>query len=946
MNLENVEDVYVLSPLQEGMLFHTINEPGSGIFVQQICCDLHGTWDTDILKQAWEATIARHAVLRTIFLWDGIDEPMQVVREHVDLPWSEVDLSSANPEKAEAAASQFTTLLRTDRTAGFDLAQAPLMRIHLFHKEVDYTQMIWSFHHILLDGWSVPRVLNEVLARYASLMSGDPINFDRPYAYKDFIAHTQHQSPAASEAFWRSILTGFDTPTRLMEYPAPASPLADQHLNQTLSVPSDLSNQLREFARDQRITVNTAILGAWAFLLSEYTRSDDIVFGTTLSGRPPELPGIEHAVGLFINTLPLRVKLDDTPVTDWLQNIQQDQVQIRQHEQCPLKSVQKWSDIPPGESLFENIVVFENYPAVQDDDTTRALAQHGLSVGDLDYLEQSNFPLALLVVPGEEISFILVHEEARYSIAFANQLLSHLSQVLTAFVTSPQARLSDVSMLSKQEHLHLTKTCNQTAVDIDCDHTMHALISRHASSQADQIAVSYEGQTLTYQALDEQANRLAKKLQDANVSVGERVGLYCERSLELIVGIAGILKAGAAYVPLDPQYPSAHHDRVIADASVKTIVTHGSFSECVPRDHGAVVLIDLSDASPTDPVNEADPNDTAYVIYTSGSQGKPKGVPVSHKNIVHSTLARDHFYPVSPERFLLLSSFAFDSSMVGIFWTLASGGTLVLPKQKAEQDLEQLLHQFSAERITHFLCLPPLYTIILEQAASHDLSALQSVILAGEASPRKLIATHHALLPRINLYNEYGPTEATVWCAATELHKEHGDTAVPIGHPIANTQIYVLDAQLRPVPAGVCGECCITGSGLTQGYINRADQTDERFVPNPFSDVTDDMMYRTGDLVYRLPNDQLVFAGRVDQQLKIRGYRIEPGEIENALRQQEGVSDAIVLTRAQRPNSPDEIDDLVQRLNQLGPGEASRLLAEVQSLSPDETDQHLSEVTS
>ena len=957
MELENVENVYALTPMQEGMLFHTVSEPESGVFVEQISCSLHGQVQLDLLKQAWDLVVQRHASLRTIFLWDGLDEPLQVVRQSVTIPWQEFDWSS---ESTVVQQQKLQTLLAADRRRGLDLSVSPLMRMQTIRFSDQELRLVWTLHHLLADGWSTPLVIEDVLQSYACLVQGTPVESKPTFDYGEFIAYLQSQSLDDAEKFWREELAGFSQPTRLkdnlhFESAHRKDPQSGSHQQQTLRLSLEQSERIREFARKHRLTVNTVILGAWARLLNVHPRERDVLFGTTVSGRPAELHGVESAVGLFINTLPLRIRFDDEESTvDWLKNIQQQQLNTRQYEFSPLSSVQRWSDIPRGESLFESIVVFENYPEPSKVD----LDAVGLSVDDFCYIEQSNYPLALLVVPQDEIEFHLVHDLRRFSKNFASAALNQISQILNSLVEAPELPATMQRLLSSVEEQTLLTSSVGEALQIEPT-TIHKLIQSKAHETPDVVALRFAGKGLSYAELSMRSSALAGELQAAGVSVGEFVGLYADRSIELIVGMLGILMSGAAYVPLDPEYPAKRSQQIARDANLKHIVTRGELVDSVAlvadSQRLTITAIDLSvppEYVETEELDVAvDWESPAYVIYTSGSQGKPRGVPVSHRNLVYSTLARPHFYQDSVRSFLLLSSFAFDSSVAGIFWTLTDGGTLVLPAKKMEQDVDRLAELIAEEAVTHTLCLPTLYAVLLAHADTSQLTTLTTVIVAGEACTTQLVQDHHKTLKETKLVNEYGPTEATVWCTAEVVLAEAN--AVSIGRPIANTSIYVLDEHLRPVPTGVCGELFVSGAGVTNGYLNNDDQTERHFVSNPFpnsaSQPFGDTLYRTGDLAYKTTDGNLIYAGRVDGQVKIRGYRIEPGEIETAILQDSDITAAVVVAKSPvepvRPPQDVSQGDLNQLLRQVAPSDAHRLLDELLAMSSMDVEQALTEET-
>ena len=986
MQLDNVADIYPLSPMQQGMLFHALSAPDSGVYVAQYRCQLQGDLHIPQFQQAWQQVIDRQPVLRTAFLWEGLDDPLQVVRQQVAASWEIEDWRS---HPSDQQAERLAEFLQRDRRLGFDLLQAPISRFRLIQLQDDSYQFIWSFHHLLADGWSVPIIWQEVLTCYrANCHQVSPV-LPPLHPYRDYIAWLQTQDLARAESFWRSQLQGFCEPT-----PLPAARTGHTVANQLYrqrakSLTPTLNDALQALARSQRLTLNTLVQGAWALLLSHYSSHDQVTHGAVLSGRPAALKGIETMVGLFINTLPVRVVIEpQVSLIPWLKARQQQLLELRQYEATPLSDIQRWSDIPAGSPLFESIVVFENYP-------THTPPDLGFEIRDRDYLEQSNYPLALLVVPGDTLEFLLLYDPGRFEDAAITRLLDHLESLLIAFVEHPQATLAELPRLSPadQQQLITWQQPNYPQADAPDDKAhdcIHHLIEAQVKRTPDAPAVTFADQTLTYGELNQQADQLANALRSQGVTCGDRVALCLNPSLDRIVSILAVLKTGAAYVPLDPTYPAARLDYCLRDTNPRMVLTHRSVALSdtgVPRlylddtDEGGTRLIASlqvpappASPSPHLPISPSPhlpiPDTLAYIIYTSGSTGQPKGVMVTHRNLVHSTLARSQVYPEPVGRFLLLSSIAFDSAVAGIFWTLCQGGTLVLPPERIEQDLQQLATLIAQQQITHTLCVPTLYSLLLDAAEPRHLAKLHTVIVAGEACPRTLAQQHYAQLPATELYNEYGPTEATVWCTAHRVPPELSPGPIPIGTPIPNTQVHLLDPSLHPVPIGAIGELYISGTGISQGYLNQPERTAAAFVslggsggvgergsrgageetistsantdaqfttsapapalPLPLSSSPHPLtLYRTGDLARYRADGTLEWLGRCDRQVKIRGYRIELGEIEDALRQDEAVREAVVVAQSTTP-SPDSVDSLVAALTALAPERVEALLATVE----------------
>ena len=935
--MENVADIYPLAPSQEGMLFHTLAEPGSGVYVEQYICTLRGELDVDAYRAAWDRAVERHAVLRTAFLWDGLDQPVQVVRQTAVVPWTILDWSDQTEDSRDR---QLDAFLAEDRARGLELASAPLMRMRLIRLGPKMHRFVWTFHHILLDGWSTALVLDEVMADYAAAVRGEDLAVASRAPYRDYIAWLQSQDLALAEAFWRDTLAGFDTPTPLPVQGGASAGAVGPYDQHAIHLSEDATDALMQFARRNRLTLNTVIQGAWALVLSRYSGEADVVYGTTVSGRPSALPGVEAMVGAFINTLPMRVPVTNgATLVPWLRGVQDRALAVREHEHTPLTRIQRWSDVRGGRALFDSLVVFENYPPIERAEDI------GLAVESVEYREQSNYPLALLVVPGPALRLIAVYDTGRFDSATIMRVLGHVTTVLEAMITDPEATLGSLSLLTDAERSDLLELAAGPDLPSLPVGGVLEWIEAHVRETPDALAVTFEGEPLTYAHLWEASGALAVHLQTRGVGPNVPVGLCAERSHQLVVGMLGILRAGGAYVPMDPSYPADRLRFTLADAQAPVLVTHGQHLRTFAS--SGVELVDLDALRSGGAAVElkaygselATPgvNDLAYILYTSGSTGQPKGVAVTHGNLAASTGARLEVYEEPVGRFLLLSSVAFDSSVAGLFWTLATGGALVIPPDRIEQDVEALASLLEQEQVTHTLCLPSLYQVLLDLVRPDALASLRCVIAAGEALPPVVAARHFDRCPGAMLFNEYGPTEATVWATVHRVPEVSSDLRVPIGRPIPGARVYVLDARGDPVPIGVPGELVIGGAGVAQGYVHQPALTKAAFEPDLLSPESPARRYRTGDRALWRPDGTLDILGRVDTQVKIRGYRIELGEVEAALRQHPGVREAVAVVRSadelatETALRPDDVEALATRLERLGADRAERLLADVQT---------------
>ena len=921
--MANVVDIYELSPTQQGMLFHTIYAPETGIYFEQRHCLLQGDLDTTAFKQAWQQVVNRHGVLRTEFHWQETDKPLQVVYDTVELPWVEEDWQSFSQTQQ---ADKLETFLTLDRTQGFRLDQAPLMRCGLFKLGQDTSghpqhRFTWSYHHLLMDGWCNGVLIKEVLATYHAICRGSSLQLPPPKPYRNYIEWLQQHDKTQANAYWQQVLQGFSVPT-----PLGISQKSARQINQN-GAPQDehqicfstvLSTVLQTSARRFRLTLNTLFQGAWAVILSRYSGLSDVLFGITVSGRPPELSGVESMVGLFINTVPLRSHLPhDTHLLPWLQQLQRDQRDRETYGYSALTDLQALSDVPRGTQLFESLLVFENYPT-----SIEAATQNSseLSLQDGQGYEQTNYPLTLVIIPGDTIQLSLRYDPNHISKAAAKRLLGHLEVVLESFVANPQQQLGQLPILPKTEQQQLAQWSQGKVADIS-PYCIYRQFEIQAAQTPQKTAIRFsphatgvKAAALTYQQLNERANQLAHYLMRQGVEPGTRVGLCLHRSIDMVVGLLGILKAGGAYVPLDPSYPSERLSYIAADAQIDLLVTTSNINGAADL-RQIILALDLdkkahniSQQSTQNPYPQASLSETAYILYTSGSTGKPKGVPILHRNLTNFLSAMADAPGIrSTDTLLAVTTLAFDIAALEIFLPLVTGAQLVITPRAVVQDGQQLAAVLETYSITMMQATPATWRLLLDSGWSGN-SGLK-MLCGGEALE---LALAQQLLSRGGeLWNLYGPTETTIWSGVLRVTPEILKSgAVPIGAPIANTQFYSLGQDHRQVPIGVPGELYIGGSGLSPGYWQRPELTAETFIQNPVQDTetvgrTDASippcpLYKTGDLVRYREDGTLDYLGRVDHQIKLRGFRIEPGDIETALVAHPGVKQTVVLLRDQQ----------------------------------------------
>ena len=943
-------DIYPLTPMQQGLLFHTLAAPESGVYVQQVSCLLLGELNHAAFLHAWQSVIARHPVLRSAVVWEQLAEPLQIVSEQVALPFHAHDWQALPAAEQQA---QLDALLRADRARGFDLSSAPLMRLTLIQRDATTTYLLWSHHHLLLDGWSVPLVLDEVVRHYLAECAGQVVTLSQLRPYRDYIAWLQRQDLAQAEAFWRETLRDLTAATPLVvDHPADSSVAAQAvAAERQAALAEPTTSALLRLARQHSLTLNTLVQGAWALLLQRYSGANEVVFGSTVAGRPPELPGVEAMVGLFINTLPLRVRLaGGTTTLDWLQQLQDQQVAMREYEYSPLVQIQSWSAIPRGRALFESIVVFENYPVIAGDAAQRA--QAGLTIQQVRTIPQTNYPLMLVAMPGPALTLRIIYDSHRFAPDTIERMLGHLETLLVSIAEQPDRRLDELSLLTAAERAQLLETEDGALLPFSHNTGLHDIFAAQASRTPDAVALFFapapqQPQHLTYQALNARANQLAHHLQERGVGPEVRVGIVATRSLELVIGLLGILKAGGAYLPLDPSAPPDRHAFMLEDAQAALLITPKderrttNNEETQPESlHDLGLRIDdlrVSPApiqNPKSKIQNPTPANLAYVLYTSGSTGTPKAVLVSHANVCRLFAATQPTYQFSAnDIWTLFHSAAFDFSVWEMWGAFAYGGRLVVVPFATSRTPDAYFSLLRDTGVTVLNQTPAAFRQLMTVAVAHaDTLALRLVIFGGDALDpaglRPWVARYGDERPQ--LVNMYGITETTVHVTKRRLKQADLVQAAgsPIGRALPDLRLYLLDARLRLVPIGVPGELYVGGAGVTRGYLGRAELTAEKFIPNPFAgdketrrqgarereDAAEPQsaicnlqsaigmrLYKTGDLARRLPNGDLEYLGRIDRQVQLRGFRIELGEIEAALARHPAVRTAVVIAREDSP---------------------------------------------
>jgi amino acid adenylation domain-containing protein len=895
VNKEKVEDIYELSPLQEGMLFHCLATPESGVYVSRFFFTLKGKLDIPAFEQSWQFVVNRHSVLRTSFHWKKIKNPMQVVRRNQEIIFHYQDLREFS--KLEQA-QYLDDYMKVEGRKGFNLARPPLIRFALFQCDELTYEFAVTIHHLILDGTSLGLLLDEVFGYYEDIAHGKSIqNVEPGTPYSAYIRWLREQDEYDAEVFWKNYLKGFDTPNSI----AASHYVQDNFIGeenefgeQEVQFSEKMATELQALAKNCRVTFNTVVQSAWTILLARYSNQDDVIFGSVISTRPPAISNVEAILGLLINTVPVRVKLSpDDNLPDFLKKLQLEQIRTREYSYCSLVQIQQWSEISGGRSLFESIVNCE------DGRSIKARRLDGLKQQKGRAYDWTNYPLSIIVRSGSQLNLVIKYDSRKYDKDFIQRIFGHLQILLENLIAKPEGCIGDLPILSECEQHQLLIDWNDTTTDYPTGLCVHQLFEKQAAQTPDAIALVFEGQHCTYHELNERSNQLAHYLCKRGVKAGGFVCISMDRSIDMIIGFLGILKAGSAYVPLDLDYPQDRLSFMLQDTRAHVLLTTSHLSGYFDEVDCQVICMDaegdvISRQSKNNLSHTGGSQDIAYVIYTSGSTGKPKGVLVPHQAITRLVRNTNYIAFDGSEIIAQASNTSFDAATFEIWGALLNGGKLVHIPKETLLSPKLMIEHIRQHGITTMFLTTALFNQIVSEIPS-GFQTLRHLLFGGEAvNPEYVRSVLKSGAPQ-NLLHVYGPTENTTfstWYKIKDVAK-YAQT-VPIGMPIANSTHYVLDGKSNLVPVGVPGELCVGGDGLAKGYLNQPELTAEKFIPNPFGHDSEARLYKTGDLVRYLPDGNIEFIGRIDNQVKIRGFRIELGEIESILRGHDSVDDAVV----------------------------------------------------
>ncbi|MFE6226454.1 amino acid adenylation domain-containing protein [Streptomyces sp. NPDC057854] len=875
-------DVLPLTPLQEGMLFHAEFGDAPDAYTVQKVFGLAGPLDPAAFRDACQGLVRRHTALRAGYARSASGEALQLVARTAEVPVDEHDLRGLPAAERDA---RLAALLAAEKRTRFDMSRPPLLRFALVRLEDERHLMVLTGHHIVFDGWSVPLILRDLLA----LHRGDTAALPAPVPFRAYLAWAAGQDRAAAEEDWGRALAGLDGPTLVAPAaPAPAATADSADSADALpgllvaELPAGLTADVQKAARARGVTLNTVVQGAWALLLHTLTGRDDVVFGGTVSGRPPRLDGVDEIVGLLMNTVPVRVRLrPEEPLADLLARVQGEQLALADHHHLGLADLHR---IAGHNELFDTSVVFGNAPI----DREQILAQADgltITVEEADPTGATHYPLSLSAGPGERLRLELTHRTALFDAEDAASCLARLRTVLETFATDPELPVGRLPLLTGAE-LAALEPADPGGDPVPG--TLPALFAAQARRTPDAVAVVCEGERIAYAELDARAGRLATVLAARGAAPGEVVGVRMRRSAALITVLLAVHRAGAAYLPLDPEYPE-ERVRHMLDQARPAFVVDDAFLAA----HAAE-----ADAAAEHPGTAVLPAHPAYVVYTSGSTGRPKGIVVTHAGITNYLAGMQRRHPLTAaDRVLQRTSLSFDPSVWEIFWPLHHGAAVVVSRPDGEDAPGYLPGLIRDEGVTVAQFVPSTLEVFLREPGSDRCTTLRQVFVGGEQLTGALADRFHAAVPAAELHNQYGPTEVSVYTTTGRADAGRHPTAVPVGTPLAGLRLHVLDGFLRPVPVGVVGEIYIAGAGVARGYVGRPGLTAERFVAD-VGGAPGARMYRTGDLGRRRADGSVEYCGRVDFQVKVRGHRVELGEIEAVLASDPGVAQAVVAVVA------------------------------------------------
>ncbi|WP_312653314.1 non-ribosomal peptide synthetase [Aminipila sp.] len=895
LNKENIQDIIGLTPLQEGMLFHYISEPGSRQYFVQLRLHISGNIDEQLIEKAWNHVISQNEILRAVYKWDKLENAVQIILKEAPVKIRKHGLTL---QPIESQWKSVNEILDKDLQEGINISEEPF-RITLIKLSETCCEMIISNHHIMYDGWSNGILLKEFIEAYNNLYGNQPISKSQKTSFKEYIRWHQSRDQESSKEYWNNYLEDFENTSII---PAVSKIRENEaEINRfSFDMPKDLNNSMEEFCMENKLSKSTLLFGIWGVLLQKYCNTDDVIFGTTVSGRNAKVKEIENIVGLFINTVPLRVKRsEETTAIELLKNLEAALRMRADYENTPIVEVKTYSEIDSRDELIDSIVVIENYPF----DKKLKETQGVIKIDSYSMYDFTNYKLTLSIEDFENLKINFSYRNDIYSKDFIERMAGHFRHITIKILNKKNLNIEKLQIMTEAEIRKIVYQYNDTNIEYENrNKVISQVIEENAKQIPDNIAVAFEGKYLTYRQLNEKANQVAHELISKGIGKGDYIGVVMDRSMEVVVSCLGIMKTGAAYSPIDVKWPLDRIKTALQDLQGKVVLInkHTPYTYELEIETFMVDVENLKIPMPNTKI-EVSPEDPIYVIFTSGSTGKPKGAINYHKGIMNRLLWMTDFLGAEIAMAALQTSYhVFDASVWQMFWPLINGGKTVIPSPDMEMTAEYISGLLFDEKVTITDFVPSIFnSIVNELEETPELLekwlGLKSVYYGGEQIITSYVNRFYNMLPHIRNVNLYGPTETSIGCVYYDIEGKEND--IPIGKPIKNVKVLITDKYGQIVPEGIPGELCISGICVGGGYLRDEEKTRRVFVETPYKKLGYPKMYKTGDLTRWLSDGNIEYMGRIDQQVKIRGFRIELGEIEGKLLSHPEIKEAVVMAR-------------------------------------------------
>ncbi len=895
-----IKDIYTLSPLQDGILFHSVSEEGSRSYFQQVSYRISGELDISLVKKSFQHIVSRYDILRTLFLYAGYKQALQVVLNEREIEFAYSDIRKEGTQKnREQTVRDYKEY---DKNRGFDLTNDALIRVHIFRVDEGEYEFLWSYHHIVMDGWCIGIIITELVAIYQSMLQGADLQLPPVTQYRHYIEWIGGIDKKASLNYWQSYLKGYEEratlPCLSTILPGDTYQLAHHRIN----LEQGTSRKIREVCGKLQVTVNTFMQGVWGVVLGRYNSCDDVVFGQVVSGRPAEIEGIEEMLGLFINTIPVRVKYTtSTSFQNLLESLQDGLIESTPYHYISLSDIQAKSYLK--QELFDHILVFENYPVseqvskVQLQEDTNL--QSKIQTHAVELFEQTNYNFNIIVLPGDRITIEFSYNSNLYSPEIVKQTARHFKQVTKEVLKNIQQPVNEIAILTENEKEQLLYTFNNTSANYPKDKTIIDLFEEQVMKNPDSICISYNNLQITYKELNDRSNYLATILISRGVSTQTIVGLMLGQTPDMVIGIMSVLKSGGSYLPIDTTYPKQRINYILNDSNTQYLITQNETNDHIKTISNTFTFsnIDFNSRKPSKLVIKNKPGHVAYIIYTSGTTGNPKGALIEHKNVVRLLFnSKVPFEFSKKDIWSLFHSFCFDFSVWEMYGALLNGARVIIVPQFIAKNTEQFLLVLKLQQVTVLNQTPSAFYNLLTYKHEYEKLNLKIryIIFGGEALNPSKLKHWRERYPGTRLINMFGITETTVHVTFKEIRKKNIDlTTSNIGKPIPTTTTYILNTNHQLCPVGIPGELCVGGDGVGKGYLNIPGLTHEKFVKIP--DLNDERIYLSGDLAKHQNSGDLEYLGRIDKQVQIRGYRIEVKEIETHLLKHKTIKNVIVV---------------------------------------------------